>query len=49
MILSVLGKLRRLHGVCQANGQRTLNLEEVLIKPGSNIEVGGGLFGRRGL
>ena len=40
MILSVLGKLRRLHGVCQANGLRTLNLDEVLVKPGQNAEVG---------
>ncbi len=37
--VSVLGKMRRLHGVCQANGQRTLNLDDALLKPGAKYEV----------
>ncbi|GAB4815982.1 hypothetical protein N2152v2_003028 [Parachlorella kessleri] len=36
--VSVLGKMRRLHGVCQANGQRTLNLDDALLKPGAKYE-----------
>ncbi|KAI3425195.1 hypothetical protein D9Q98_008964 [Chlorella vulgaris] len=33
-ILSVLQKMRRMHGVAQANGQRTVEIEGMLAKPG---------------
>ncbi|PRW33536.1 Cellulose synthase [Chlorella sorokiniana] len=33
-VLAVLQKMRRIHGVAQANGQRTVGIEDMLAKPG---------------
>jgi hypothetical protein len=38
-ILAVLQKMRRLHAAAQANGQRTVNIEDMLTQPGVGQEA----------